>query len=214
VQGWLLPRLNPFIIWRCWPACLCQQLPGPACLSMPLPVGEPFNPFSLSILLACLPCPPPAVKISTGAQALDELLGGGVETKAVSEPCIAAPCCRLLLLSGLPGSAASCVHSESAGTLLQSQAAPACCTHPLSFPGPPLLPCRSPRCLGSGAPARRSCATRSASPHRWAARTAVGACCCPSACLPAEYALHVNALQSCVCLMMVAASSRVRCHAS
>ena len=35
--------------------------------------------------------------------------------------------------------------------------------------------CRSPRCLGSGAPARRSCATRCASPPRLAGRTEVGA---------------------------------------
>ena len=43
-------------------------------------------------ICACLSSCHPAVKISTGSQALDELLGGGVETKAVRQAAAACAC--------------------------------------------------------------------------------------------------------------------------
>ena len=61
----------------------------------------------------CLHAPPsvlachPAVKISTGSQALDELLGGGVETKAVRQAAAACACPGRLLREHLSCAAAS-----------------------------------------------------------------------------------------------------------
>lgn len=49
------------------------------------PVGTPLR--KPTLVWHCTPLPCIAVRISTGSQALDELLGGGIETKAVSNSC-------------------------------------------------------------------------------------------------------------------------------
>ena len=177
------------------PACAAQSLPAaqrPATISplcTPLQGGTvgrcqmpplPLPPRDLPVppipgppaapVLICFPSLPPAVKISTGCQALDELLGGGVETKAVRQRRCGA---------GRKGMGEAAV---DAGLGQRGMCSAACSDHrrtekhqpplpspsssPSPAPPPPFLPHRSPRCLVSGAPARRSCATPSASPAR------------------------------------------------